>query len=318
MLHIILGILTILLTILKWLGILLLILLLLAVALVLIVLFVPVRYRGRGEKTAEKLGAELSVTWLLHLIVVEAVFDAEGGSLKIRIFGRTPEEWRALLDKVKRKKRKKRKAKSLEAGGKKQKSTAKGAKRIPEEPPVKTGQSRQNSGEKPETSPDINSAEMDLFKPVKIQMSGQSFADERTDKQLQNPKETQESCQGEKTEGYQEQKQAGRLSKLLARIRGVLSDLPQKVLQVFRRLKRIAGEGVKAAQRIRDAVPRILEKIRHILHQPAVFLQFLEKYEVGEVLGAVKNELFNLLAQLPAAPLCWIPEVWYRRSGADR
>ena len=57
MLHIILGILTILLTILKWLGILLLILLLLAVALVLIVLFVPVRYRGRGEKTAEKLGA---------------------------------------------------------------------------------------------------------------------------------------------------------------------------------------------------------------------------------------------------------------------
>ena len=92
MLHIILGILTILLTILKWLGILLLILLLLAVALVLIVLFVPVRYRGRGEKTAEKLGAELSVTWLLHLIVVEAVFDAEGGSLKIRIFGRTPEE----------------------------------------------------------------------------------------------------------------------------------------------------------------------------------------------------------------------------------
>ena len=84
----------------------------LAVALVLIVLFVPVRYRGRGEKTAEKLGAELSVTWLLHLIVVEAVFDAEGGSLKIRIFGRTPEEWRALMDKVKRKKRKKRKAES--------------------------------------------------------------------------------------------------------------------------------------------------------------------------------------------------------------
>ena len=52
---------------------------------------------------------------------------------------------------------------------------------------------------------------------------------------------------------------------------------------------------VKAAQRIRDAVPRILEKIRRILHQPAVFLQFLEKYGVGEVLGAVKNELFNLL-----------------------
>ena len=99
-----------------------------------------------GERAAEKLGAELSVTWLLHLIVVEAVFDAEGGSLKIRIFGRTPEEWRALLDKVKRKKRKKGKAESSEAGGKKQKSTAKGAKRIPEEPPVKTGQSRQNSG----------------------------------------------------------------------------------------------------------------------------------------------------------------------------
>ena len=173
MLHIILGILTILLTILKWLGILLLILLLLAVALVLIVLFVPVRYRGRGEKTEEKLGAELSVTWLLHLIAVEAAFDAGGGSLKIHIFGRTPEEWRTLLNKVKRKKRKKGRAEPSEAGGKKQKSTAKGAKRTPEEIPVKTGQSRQNSGKKPETSPDINSAGMDFPKPVKIQISEQ-------------------------------------------------------------------------------------------------------------------------------------------------
>ena len=295
MLHIILGILTILLTILKWLGILLLILLLLAVVLVLIVLFVPVRYCGRGEKTEEKLGAELSVTWLLHLIAVEAVFDAGGGSLNIHIFGRTPEEWRTLLNKVKRKKRKKGRAEPSEAGGKKQKSTAKGAKRTPEEIPVKTGQSRQNSGKKPETSPDINSAGMDFPKPVKIQISEQSFTDERTDKQPQNPKETQGSCQREKTEGHQEQKQAGRLSKLLARIGGVLSELPQKAVQIFGLGKKIAGAGLKAAQIIRDAVPKILEKICRILHQPAVFLQFWEKYEVGEVLSAVKNELFNLL-----------------------
>ena len=92
MLHIILGILTILLTILKWLGILLLILLLLALLLLAVVLLVPVRYRGRGKKTAEKLEAQLSVTWLLRLLAVEAACDAgkgDGRASEDPDFGRT-------------------------------------------------------------------------------------------------------------------------------------------------------------------------------------------------------------------------------------
>ena len=315
MLHIILGILTILLAILKWLGILLLILLLLAVAFVLIMLFVPVRYRGRGEKTAEKLGAELSVTWLLHLIVVEAAFDAGGGRLEIRIFGRTLEEWRALLNKVKRKKRKEGKTESSEARRKKQKSTAKDAKRTPEDPLVKTGKNRQNLGEKPETPKEEINRPEEAKRPgtaetlPDIEDSEDKTEGERknscTAEQIQKLPESlkKEVCEKDASVMTENKnlaetnlpERAGRLSKLLARIREALSDLPQKVLQVFSLLKRIAGEGVKAAQRIRDAVPRILKKIRRILHQPAVFLQFWEKYEVGEVLGTVKNELFTLL-----------------------
>lgn len=303
MLHIILGILTILLTILKWLGILLLILLLLAVALVFIVLFVPVRYRGRGEKTAEKLGAELSVTWLLHLIVVEAVFDAGGGSLEIRIFGRTPEEWRALLSKVKRKKRRKGRAEPSEIRGKKQKSAAKGAKRTPEEPPVKTGQSRQNPGEEPKT-PKEESGRSEEVKRLGTAETQADIAhsEDKTEEDRKNSctaEQIQKLPESLKKEACEKDKQPKdpkerREAKFLARMRGLLSGLPQKAVQIFRRLKKLAGAGVRAVQRIRDTVPRILEKIRRIIHQPAVFLQFWEKYEVSEVLDAVKKELFTL------------------------
>lgn len=356
MLHIILGILTILLTILKWLGILLLILLLLALLLLAVVLLVPVRYRGRGKKTAEKLEAQLSVTWLLRLLAVEAAVDAGGGSLEIRIFGRTLEAWRALLKRCKRKKRGKAKPESLETSRKKREGAAKGVKRTQKESPMKTGKSHQNPEEKPkipkensdrseevkktgsaETSTDITDdkdkteeerkntcaaeqiqklpeslkkeacetdisetaenkiAESNLPGPVKIENSGQGFTGEQTDKQSKNLKETQKTAQREKAEEEQAQNEAGRFSKILTRIRGFLSGLPQKVVQIFRLLKKIAGGGLKAAQSIRAAVPKLIEKIRHILHQPAIFLQFWEKYEVGEVLDAVKSELFTLL-----------------------
>lgn len=306
MLHIILGILTILLTLLKWLGILLLILLLLALTLLAVVLLVPVHYRGRCEKTAENLEAQLSATWLLRLLVVEAAIDAGGGRLEIRIFGRTLDEWRARLKRHKRKKRGKAKMVSSEASRKKREDAAKDAKRTQKENPVKTGQNPEKNicvgeriqelperskkeacrGDASEIAESQNLAEMDLTEPVKGENSEKDFTGGQADKQLKNPKEHQEE--------EQTQNEAGRLFKILARIRGFLSGVPQKVARVFRLLKKIAGGGLKATQRIKDAVPKLIEKIRHILHQPAIFQQFWEKYEVSEVLGMVKSELFAL------------------------
>ncbi len=112
MLHIILGILTVLLTILKWLGLILLFLLILILAVLLLVLLVPVRYYGRCEKKEEKREAGLSAAWLRHLFFVQVSFGAEGLQMNLLIFGKTPEAWRALLKKRKKKRRKNPKKRS--------------------------------------------------------------------------------------------------------------------------------------------------------------------------------------------------------------
>lgn len=79
---------TILLTILKVLGILLLVLLMTAIVLLFLVLFVPVRYRiSLCRRAEDKAPAtiEIKVTWLLHL--VNAAFSyPEAAFLRVRVF----------------------------------------------------------------------------------------------------------------------------------------------------------------------------------------------------------------------------------------
>lgn len=67
---------TVLLTILKVIGILLLVVLGILFAVVLTVLFVPVRYCAEGEYR-EKLWAKGQITWLLHLLSVSFSFEEE-------------------------------------------------------------------------------------------------------------------------------------------------------------------------------------------------------------------------------------------------
>lgn len=84
--------LSVILTILKILGIILLVILGLILALVLVILFVPIRYRSKGyvEKTDEGIDDKISVkvSWLLHIVSVRFELDGKEGKLVVKIFGK--------------------------------------------------------------------------------------------------------------------------------------------------------------------------------------------------------------------------------------
>jgi len=82
---------TILLTILKVLGILLLFLVAAAIVLLLLAMFVPVRYRvnlRRKEEDNAQVRAELKVTWLMHLVNVAFSYP-EAAFFRVRLLGFT-------------------------------------------------------------------------------------------------------------------------------------------------------------------------------------------------------------------------------------
>ena len=76
---------SIILFILKLLGILVLILLGLVLGVLLLILLVPVRYRIEGSYY-EQLKGKARITWLLHIVSVTAAFEDEF-SVGIRLFG---------------------------------------------------------------------------------------------------------------------------------------------------------------------------------------------------------------------------------------
>ena len=84
--------LSVILTILKIIGIILLVILGLLLTIVLIVLFVPVRYRSEGSfaKTEEGFKDEVlvRVTWLLHIVSITFKLKDKDAAFVIRIFGK--------------------------------------------------------------------------------------------------------------------------------------------------------------------------------------------------------------------------------------
>lgn len=86
--------LSVVLTVLKVLGIILLCVLGLLLLLINLLLFVPIRYKVNGEgdweKTAtdgNKIQASGKITWLLHLLSINADVDQSGFGAKVRVFG---------------------------------------------------------------------------------------------------------------------------------------------------------------------------------------------------------------------------------------
>ena len=111
-------ILTVLLLMLKILGIVLLVLLGILLALLLIVLFVPVRYQGSGyreEGDPVPVHVQLKVTWLLHLVRVSFIYPEEA-FLKVKVL---------FFQILPAKEKKKKASNKKEADGKKPKTDKK-------------------------------------------------------------------------------------------------------------------------------------------------------------------------------------------------
>ena len=80
---------SIILTILKVIGIILLIILLIILAILLLVLFVPIRYSAGGRKEGDVLEFSGKVTWLLRAVTVQIGYEPGGAGLTkdLRVFG---------------------------------------------------------------------------------------------------------------------------------------------------------------------------------------------------------------------------------------
>ncbi len=107
---------TVILGILKVIGILLLIILGLLLCILLCALFVPVRYRVQGQRSAEvPLQGQVTVSWLLHLFGICVDAKETDISIKLRIFGIPLDSLREFLSRRKKKKRAKARKKAAVA-----------------------------------------------------------------------------------------------------------------------------------------------------------------------------------------------------------
>lgn len=95
--------------ILKVIGILLLIVLGLILLLLLCVLFVPVRYHGQAKRSATvPLQGRAGISWCFHLFGIQADITGKEVSVQIRIFGFSLDTLQGFLDRVRGRKSRKR------------------------------------------------------------------------------------------------------------------------------------------------------------------------------------------------------------------
>ena len=78
---------TVVLAILKWIGIVLLAILALILLILLLVLFVPIRYRVAGTKADKDIRGKAVVSWLLHLVHASVTYEDKKVPLTIRAAG---------------------------------------------------------------------------------------------------------------------------------------------------------------------------------------------------------------------------------------
>ena len=120
--------LTIILGILKVIGILLLVVLCILLLAVLLLLFCPVRYRGLAEKEEDqKAEARVDVTWLMHLLHITVAVKDAGPVISFRILGISSESLGRLRDRFRRR----------EKSAEKKTAEKKNAEKPPEKSPEK-------------------------------------------------------------------------------------------------------------------------------------------------------------------------------------
>ena len=261
MLHFILSIL---LGILKIIGILLLAVLVLLLLVLSAILFAPVRYHLRVEKTEEALEGMAEISWL-H--VIRARLSADGRRrthvLDIRIFGISPAK---LRERLRRRKQKK----------KQQKEKQDTKKQVPNEI---------NRTNKTKTESPDGQAEADRNKQRNICRQEQP-----SETDINEPEEAPQTTGSEETNSRQKEK-------LLARILEMIQMLPYKIRAVCATIK----SNVERIRELGKHMKRMGERIWSRLQQAAELpekiqqlLDFVEDYHLKELFAEGKAELNDL------------------------
>ena len=261
MLHFILSIL---LGILKIIGILLLTVLVLLLLVLSAILFAPVRYHLRVEKTEEALEGMAEISWL-H--VIRARLSADGRRrthvLDIRIFGISPAK---LRERLRRRKQKK----------KQQKEKQDTKKQVPNEI---------NRTNKTKTESPDGQAEADRNKQRNICRQEQP-----SETDINEPEEAPQTTGSEETNSRQKEK-------LLARILEMIQMLPYKIRAFCATIKsnveRIRELG-KHMKRMGERIWSRLQQAAEIPEKIQQLLDFVENYHLKELFAEGKAELNDL------------------------
>ena len=267
MLHFILSIL---LGILKIIGILLLTVLVLLLLVLSAILFAPVRYHLRVEKTEEALEGMAEISWL-H--VIRARLSADGRRrthvLDIRIFGISPAK---LHERLRRRKQKK----------KQQKEKQDTKKQVPNE--INRTNKTDKANKTKTESPD-GQAEADSNKQRNICRQEQP-----SETDINEPKEAPQTTGSEETNSRQKEK-------LLARILEMIQMLPYKIRAFCATIKsnveRIRELG-KQMKRMGERIWSRLQQAAEIPEKIQQLLDFVEDYHLKELFAEGKAELNDL------------------------
>lgn len=201
--------LTVVLWILKIIGLLLLMVLGLVLAVILAVLLVPVRYQAEGSWYGE-LKASASVNWLLHILSVRVVYEGQP-EIILRIFG-----FRVGAE---RKQKKKRKPPVKEAGGGRAEKAREEAE-PDKEPPA---------GKDPE-------AEAGELKPDKVQAEPADWPKE--------PEDGTDQSENDKKHGFPPGQFCDKLKAGMKRVRQTVMKIKQKILSIpgiWKKLRQVFG-----------------------------------------------------------------------------
>ena len=263
MLHFILSIL---LGILKIIGILLLTLLVLLLLVLSVILFGPVRYRIRAAKTEEALEGTAEISWL-H--IMRARLSADGRrrtyALDIRIFGISLTKLKEWLDRRKQKKKQKRSSSRSEKS-----RTAQAGKRQGLDESGILEDTKERNSRKAESSDE----QAELGKSDQLNVYQQ---EQQTEKESDRNPQEEDSVQQDDTEEVK-----SRFRKIRTFCATIKSNV-KRIRELGKRMKRM-GEGIWSKLQQAAGIP---EKIQQLL-------DFVEDYHLKELFAEGKAELNGL------------------------
>ncbi|MCD8348485.1 MAG: DUF2953 domain-containing protein [Lachnospiraceae bacterium] len=301
------------LTILKVAGVLLLALVLLVLALLLAILFAPIRYRVSAAFTDVRKHGEVKISWLLHLISVDAFVglppsvqektsgerSSESGSdpddeknplsglsnlrtgVQIRILGIDPMAVRAFFQKRKQKKAEKRHAGEKQTGRRRTKTrqAKQGGQREQDSRAGKSGRTKNTVQGEPVKDVEQTEEVRQTEQANRMEKTESPAPEERIEREAAPLRERKEKEKQEIPE-KQGKQNFGKIHSILYKLRG----LCDKIKQIPNAVRRLAQKGKK-----------LLQKPEQMKRKMNRFLRKIEKYQARKVLLDVWAQVKRLL-----------------------